>query len=468
MAGRRPRRLRSAFGAAFMGLLAVGMTSFAPPPARRGSGRPTPADAVDSVVVRRMDLDTTLLAGGDLMPSKQTTVTCEVEDVDRGAEGGGDAGTLILSIVSNGAVVKKGDVLCVLDSSGFSERVRQAQIEVENARAEHRQVELTLETANAALREYREGLVRQRTKEFETRSALLDSDFQHQRDYVAWADRMLVKGYYSRGPVLSARQALDRIAHERSVTEHQFRVFRLFTAPKEIRQLESEIEGTQASLGFQSMRLKATEERLALLRKQAENLTIRAPHDGMVVHVPIFAWRGHPLQAGLEVFQHEELVFLPDLSQMEVEVAINETMGPRVRVGTIAEVRILSLPGRRFSGKIVSMQVLPRVIDKGWEMTLYFYARVRLDQTPPGLLPFMSAEVRFDTGRVENALVIPAEAMTLADGRSCCYVVGPSGVERRAITIGHSTTEFLEVTDGLEEGEQVVLHPRPTGPRGGR
>ena len=279
---------------------------------------------------------------------------------------------------------------------------------------------------------------------------------------------MLDKGYFSRGPVLSARQALERIAHDRSVAEHESRVFRLFTAPKEIRQLESEIEGTQASLGFQSMRLKAEEERLAQLRKQAENYTIRAPHDGMVVYVPIFAWRGHPLQAGLEVFQHEELLFLPDLSQMEVEVAINESMGPRVRVGTTAEVRILSLPGRRFSGKIVSMEQLPRVIEKGWEMTLYFYARVRLDQTPPGLLPFMSAEVRFDTGRVENALVIPAEAMTLADGRRCCYVVGPSGPERRAITIGRTTTGFLEVTDGLEEGEQVVLHPVPVSLRGDR
>ena len=54
------------------------------------------------------------------------------------------------------------------------------------------------------------------------------------------------------------------------MAEHEARVFRLFTAPKEIRQLESQIEGTQASLGFQSMRLRTTEERLALLRKQAE------------------------------------------------------------------------------------------------------------------------------------------------------------------------------------------------------
>src|SRR5262249_2001423 len=156
-------------------LLAVGMTSFAPPMAGRGSARPTPADTIDSVVVRRLDLDTTLLAGGDLMSARQTTVTCEVEDLDRGPASGGDAGTLILSIVPNGATVKKGDVLCVLDSSGFTELVRQEQIEVETARAEHRQAELTLESAKMALREYREGIVIQRTKEFESRSTLLNS-----------------------------------------------------------------------------------------------------------------------------------------------------------------------------------------------------------------------------------------------------------------------------------------------------
>ncbi len=431
MASRRPGRLKSAFGAGFLGLLAVGMTSFAPSRVGRGSAGPEPAGTIDSVVVRRMDLDTTLLAGGDLMPVKQTTVICEVEDLDRGPNGGGDAGTLILSIVPNGATVKKGDVLCVLDSSGYTERMRTEQIDVETARADYRQAELTLETAKVALREYREGIVRQRTKEFETRTALLNSDYERQRDYVAWAGRMLEKGYLSHAPVVSARQALERTAHDRSVTEGESRVFRLFTAPKEIRQLESQVEGAEAIFGYQSVRLKALEERLAYLRKQAERFTIRAPHDGMVVYVPIWQWRGMPLQAGSEIFQYEDLFFLPDLSRMEVEVAIHESMGARVRVGTKADVRISALPGRRFSGKIASMEMLPRMNPKGWEERLDFFARVRLDQTPPGLLPFMSAEVRFDTGRVENALVIPAEALAMVDGHRCCYVVGPAGLERR-------------------------------------
>ena len=46
----------------------------------------------------------------------------------------------------------------------------------------------------------------------------------------------------------------------------------------------------------------------------------------MAVYVPAFQWRGRPLRAGTEVFQHEDLFLLPDLSRMEVEVAIHESM----------------------------------------------------------------------------------------------------------------------------------------------
>ncbi len=459
------RRLESALGAGFLALLALGLASFAPATTGRRSEESASDEIVNTAVVRRMDLDTTLLAGGDLVAVKQTNVECEVEDLDR--EDGGSAGTLILSVVPEGTRVKKGDVLCVLDSSGFNERLRLEKIEVENARAAHRQAELTLETAQVALREYREGIVVRQRKEFESRIAMLDSDFERQRQYVAWADRMLEKGYFSRAPVLSARQELDRIGHDRSVAGQESRVFRLFTAPKELRQLESEVEKAQADLGFQAMRLKAHEERLAHLHKQAGKYTIRAPHDGIVVYALEWAWSGRPLQAGCDVFQHEVLFLLPDLSLMEVEVPIHESMGTRVRVGMTAEVRITALPGRIFSGKIASIELLPRVQFKGWEEKMHFYTRVQLDETPRGLLPFMSAEARFDTGRVDDALVIPPEAMAVVNGQRCCYVVGPAGIQRRAITIRHVTPEFLEVTGGLEEGERVVLHPGLDILRGG-
>ena len=94
----------------------------------------------------------------------------------------------------------------------------------------------------------------------------------------------------------------------------------------EIRRIESQIEGSQATFGFQSMRLKAREERLAHLRKQADHSTIRAPHDGRSFTYPPSVAR-HAAAGRYRSLSARELFFLPDLSRMEVQVAIHESVG---------------------------------------------------------------------------------------------------------------------------------------------
>ena len=133
MLSRQPDRLRLVFRASFVGLLAVGLTSFAPPAGVPRTGTSGLDGAFDSVLVQRMNLDTAIVAGGDLVPMKQAAINCEVEDLDAGPDGGGTAGTMILSIVPNGAIVKKGDDVCLLDSSRLIEMTRLQRIEVERS-----------------------------------------------------------------------------------------------------------------------------------------------------------------------------------------------------------------------------------------------------------------------------------------------------------------------------------------------
>ena len=145
---------------------------------------------------------------------------------------------------------------------------------------------------------------------------------------------------------------------------------------------------------------------------------------------------------------------------MEVEVSVNESMGPRVKAGMKAEVQVASLGERRLPGRVVSVTILSSVNDKEWdERVRHFVVRVRLDVTPPRLLPLMSAVVRIDTGRVLDALVIPIGAMVMRDRQQWCYVLAAGRVERRAIVTRNSTRDLLEVTSGLEEGDRVVLRP---------
>jgi HlyD family secretion protein len=411
-------------------------------------------DAIEWVLVRRDDLKTTLLAGGDLQPIKQTSVSCQVEDITD------SDGTMILSLIDNGTIVKKGDELCRLDSSQFEELARQQEIAVSQARALCLGAQLEFETAGIALREYQEGLVTQLTKEFEGRIALGRSDTRRQADRLAWADDMVVKGYLSRGQLFSERQSYARVQHDLRKAEGEFQLFRQFTIPKEIKTLRGQIETAAINYHVEADRLKVEEDRLAHLRKQSELCTIRAPQAGVVVHANKNRWWAPPLQAGNRVYQDQEMFLLPDLTQMEVQTSVHESMAPRLRVGMKADVRIASMADRVFPGRIAEMDLVPTTNWKEWTGSYkHFIVRVRFDKTPPSVLPYMSASVSFDTGWVPDALVIPVGAMSVVAGRQSCYVVGSNGLELRTITTRRATSDLLEVTAGLNEGERVVLRP---------
>jgi multidrug efflux pump subunit AcrA (membrane-fusion protein) len=125
-----------------------------------------------------------------------------------------------------------------------------------------------------------------------------------------------------------------------------------------------------------------------------------------------------------------------------------------------AGVRIASLSHLILPGTVVGISQFPVENDREWDERLRHYVtRVRLDSTPPRILPFMSAVVEIHTGRVADALVIPVEAMALVDGRASCNVVGRDGPERRAIVTRHATKDFVEVIEGLTEGERVEVYP---------
>lgn len=416
--------------------------------------RPGAAEGIESlewVRVTREDVATTLLAGGDLLPAKQTSVTCQVEDITD------SDGTMVLSVIKNGSAVKKGDVLCRLDSSGIEELAREEEILVNQARALFTKAKLEFETATIALREYQDGLVTQSTKEFQARIALGRSDTQRQADRVAWMEGMMAKGYIAEGQLLSERQALARARHELMKVEGESRVFERFQVPREIHALRCQMQTAEIARRLEADRLKAEEDELAYLRKQIENCTVRAPQDGVVVYANRSRWWSLPLEPGTPVHEGQSLFLIPDLSQMVVSASVHESMGPRVRAGMKVRVRIASRPDSVISGKVAAIEMLSTPNWKEWDENVRsFLVRVELDSTPASALPFMSATVEIDTGHVSGALVIPVEALAVANGRQSCFVMTDDGLERRPIQTRRATRDLVEVTVGLHEGERVV------------
>jgi HlyD family secretion protein len=408
------------------------------------------------VAVRRSELAVTLRAAGQVESSAQTLIRCELENI-KGYRGKKAGATTILSLVPEGTRVRAGDLLCRLDASDYEELARLQRIVVALARARHRRAELDHDTAELGLRQFREAVRPVEIRDFQGRIALARAEVARLTDRLEWSRRMLAKGYCSRAFVSGQAAALQRAAFNLAQVQAAFQHYQGFESFKTSRSLESEVESAKVTLAFQTLRLRAEEARLARLEHQIALCTIRAPHDGQVIlaHKPK---RGVTIEEGLPVRQKQALMYLPDLSRLEVHVWLHETVVDQVHPGMRARVRPEGCP-RVLLGEVVTIDPLPitDTTDGDSAEPKYYRGRVRLAEVPPDLRLRVTTEVEIDIAARHDALVVPTQAVMLEAGRHVCYVLGRDGLVRRPVSLGHATPDRLEVVEGLAEGEQVAL-----------
>lgn len=405
-----------------------------------------------TAVARHHDFDTHLLASGQFESAVSTEIVCGLERVGAVGE------STILSLVDEGKVVKRGDVLCEIDASAYEELLRRQTIVVEEARADDLRAELSLEVAHIGLRSFQEGEVVQTSRALRGAIALGQADVTRQEDRLVWTRRMLEKGYLPQAQVSTEEQTLRRAELSLRQDSLSHEIFQRFTVPKAVKVLQSAVNGARATLDYQSIRLKREEERLALYREMVTRCTVRAPHGGLVLHANRRG-RQAEIALGATVRQRQRLFTLPDLSRMEVEVMLHETVVNDVRIGLPARVQSDALPGHSLRGEVTSIAPLPyadRRRESGNDVT-YFVGRVRLAETLPELRPGMSAEVEILLGSRTGALAVPWEAVASEGRRRVCRVLRGDRLETRAVKLGRSNHEVVEVVDGLTPGEQVVL-----------
>jgi HlyD family secretion protein len=433
-------------------------------PALAPISRPrSPLEEIPTVSVRRADLNAAVVAPGLVESAQSTEVRCALESFDIPGQGGGQSvgGTsTILQLIPNGSTVKKGDILCELDASAYKELVRRQKIAVKQVTAEHEQASLTLDVAEIELRAFREGERVQAEQQFRGQIALMQANLTRQTDRLGWVRRMLAKGCASRRQVVSEELAERKMTLDLAQQMRAFESYQRLSVPKELLFLQSQVAGAKAVLGFQSIRLKIEEKRLVHYQEMVDRCTVRAPHDGFVIHANRPG--GTPeVYLGAPVRERLRLFYLPDLSRMEVTVIVHETVVDQIRVGMEVLGQVEALPGRVLKGRVMAISQFPlfdRESDMGNEVRNYA-ARVELTTQPAGLRPGMSAELKILTGQQLEVLAIPATAVTVEEGRSVCYVAHPDRFERRRVVLGKATRDLLEVTAGLKEGEEVVLDP---------
>jgi HlyD family secretion protein len=169
-----------------------------------------------------------------------------------------------------------------------------------------------------------------------------------------------------------------------------------------------------------------------------------APFDAVVLDVKVI--EGDTVNAGFGI------VRVSDPKAAEARVTVVEEDYPQVRAGQSAEIFFDARPEILVTGKV--SRIVP-MRDAGTNPIYPIY--LSLDDVPDGLAPGMTVDASILIAKKTNVLRLPRSlAKARADGTAVVKVWTGSNTEDRVIKVGLRGNQYVEILEGLREGELVV------------
>jgi len=168
-----------------------------------------------------------------------------------------------------------------------------------------------------------------------------------------------------------------------------------------------------------------------------------------------------PIREGATVRERQTIITIPDLRRMSVNVKIHESYINKIKVGQKARITVDAYPDKPLDGEVTVVGVLPDSQNRWLNPDLKVYlTTVTIEGTNTWLKPGMSAKVEILVDHLDDVVYVPVQSVEPANGKQYCFVAGAfSKPERREVQIGEFNDEFIEVKNGVKEGERVLLNP---------
>jgi len=326
----------------------------------------------------------------------------------------------IAMMAPEGSEVRQGQPVVGFDTSELQQRLQQRASELAEAtqEVEKKRVDLTVQLENdrLALAEAEAKLRRARLKASQPSELV--------------SDRELEKAHLD---LELARFEVDIVTRRLDAAR---------------RAAEAELEALRAD----QARAQADVDRL---QSAIQRMTRGAPRDGIVVY---HSFRGQEkLKVGDTAWVGRAVVAIPDLSRMAADGEIEEALAGRIRVGQPVTLRLDAHPDLELAGRVDDISRSVR--QRSWRIPIKIVRLdIALDTTDPDRMrPGMRFRGTIETDRFEQVLVLPLEAVWTDDDATWVVARQLAGWRRVPVTLGARTTEQVEITAGLAEGDVVSL-----------
>jgi len=236
----------------------------------------------------------------------------------------------------------------------------------------------------------------------------------------------------------------------------------------------------------------------ASVKEAQDNLvktTIYSPVDGVVSKLSI--QKGERV-LGTAQFAGTEIMTISDLSQLDVDVDVNENDINRIILGDSSKIEVDALQGKKFSGTVIEIGSAANVVGTNADQVTNFTVKVRLDpksyanllvKSAPNPSPFrpgLTATVDIKTNHT-HGLSVPIQSVTTRDDKKMdmgpkkdassttkpvktannaptkeyVFVYNTGKVKQVMVTTGIQDDMYIQILSGLKPGDEVVAAPYP-------
>ncbi len=274
-----------------------------------------------------------------------------------------------------------------------------------------------------------------------------------------------------------AKASLDNAQRALSRLEKLFQ--QGLTSAEKLEQAKTQYEVQRSNYDASRDQVVQAKARLEQAQDDLNKTTIRSPIDGVVI------------QRNKEIgeialgsqFKEDVILQVADLSKMEVQTEIDENDVVDVARGDTATLTVDAFPDTSFRGIVTEIAHTPIVRGLGTQEEITnFQVKIAILDTIPKLRPGMSSTVDIQTEKHQNVLKVPIQAVTVREisqipqlkkkeppstssekmkasekMREVVFVVKDGVAHIRPVKTGISSDTDIEILEGVQEGEQVVV-----------
>ena len=419
----------------------------------KGSNRKT-GELVEVEKTSLRTINETVEASGKVFPKTEVKISSDV------------SGQIVELYVKEGDSVTIGQVLARVDPEAYNSQVERAQAGVNQAKSGLANSKSQIEAARA-------------------QKAQLEAQLENARQIHKRNEKLFKDGVVSQQDFDASQTTVKQLESN-------------------VRAAEANIRSAQESAQASEFSIRSAEASLKEINTSLKRTTIYANMSGILSKLNVV--KGDRV-VGTSMMAGTEIMRIANLKTMEIQVEVTENDLPRLALGQFVKIEIDAYLDRKFSGRVVEIAHTANnlvssatgTVNLTTDQVTNFIVKIDIDPDsykdlvkptkPYPFRPGMSASVEINTNTVNNVVSVPIQAVgtrdkeekkatsktekaneeaataeesssnSLDDLLEVVFVVKGDTVEMRTVKTGIQDNDYIQILEGLKEGEEVVTGP---------